>query len=297
MESLAKPIWSERAILPRLGQIAYINCLPITLPLTRGLVPINARVEFANPGELNQAYGSGRLDIGAMSTFFYLQSRAMTIIPRLSISSNGNVGSVLFFHRRNPDRNSENAPENASPFRIAVPAASATSVFLLKILFQAEFGYLPETITVTRPDLSNPAYDGALFIGDHALAVDPSWSKQFSRIDMGNWWKCKFDLPMVFGVWAARSSWAEIHVLDFERISHALVASLEIGLGEAFSDVLREAERRTGLSLARLERYYRQELDFSFGERHLKSVRLYESLCQKHGFFSHPHSLQYETSL
>jgi len=293
MESREKLIWSQGAPLPRLGQIAYINSLPITLPLTKGLVPINAQVEFASPSELNQAYSSGHLDIGAMSTFFYLQSGTMSLIPRLSIASNGNVGSVLFFHRGDDQRN----PKVKSTFRIAVPAASATSVFLLKILFLSEFGYIPETVKVKHPDLSDQAFDGALVIGDHALAVDASWSGRFSRVDMGNWWKLKFDLPMVFGVWAARSAWAESRLYDFKRISDGLVASLEIGLGEAFPDVLAEAERRTGLSRTRLERYYRHELDFSFTDCHLKSVHLYETLCYQHGFLSSPLAFSRESSL
>jgi chorismate dehydratase len=264
--------------LPRLGQISYINCLPVTLPIARGLVPIEAEVEFASPSELNMAYAAGCLDLGAMSTSFYLESGAMTLIPRLSIASDGDVGSVLFFYRREPSRHSS--------FSVAVPTASATSVCLLKVLFGEEFGFVCDVVSTMRPDFSDESIDGALVIGDYALAVDAPWSKLYARKDLGAWWKSRFGLPMVFGVWAARTAWAAQHQNEFERISEALTTSLEIGLGRAMPDVIAQARERTGLSAERLHHYYREELSYAFGEAHVQALRKYESLCQNYGLLA-----------
>ena len=271
---------ADGTALPRLGQISYINCLPVTLPIARGLVPIEAAIESASPSELNMAYAAGRLDLGAMSTSFYLESGAMTLIPRLSIASDGEVGSVLFFCRREPSR--------LTQFRVAVPTASATSVCLLKVLFREEFGFACDVVSTMRPDFSDQSIDAALVIGDYALAVDAPWSKRYARRDLGAWWKSRFGLPMVFGLWAARTDWAEQHPVQFERISEALATSLQIGLGSAMADVIAEAKERTGLSAERLRHYYREELNFSFGDGHIEGIRKYESLCRSYGLLARP---------
>jgi len=278
MGSQGRLLQGQDLTLPRLGQISYINCLPVTLPIERRLVQIEAQVEFASPSELNTAYAAGSLDLGAMSASFYLESGLMTLIPRLSIASNGNVGSVLFFSRKEP--------QEGCKFKVAVPTASATSIRLLKILFGEEFGSVCQVAPSMRPDFADDSIDGVLVIGDYALAVDEPWSKRYARRDLGAWWKARFGLPMVFGVWAARTVWAETHQQEFDRISEALVTSLIVGLGRAMPDVVDEARQRTGLSPERLDRYYRQELDFSFGEAHVQAIRKYETLCLKYGLFA-----------
>jgi chorismate dehydratase len=269
---------SPQEPLPRLGQIAYINILPVTLPLARGLVKVAAQVEYGTPSELNGAYARGDLDLGAMSTFFFLKQPDLDLIPRLSISGDGPVGSVLFFAKTDPRK--------TKSFRIGATTASATSVTLLQILFKEEYGYFPELIPSMRPDLHDEQLDGALVIGDYALAVDLIWTRRYERRDLGAWWKERLDLPMVFGVWAARSSWASQNPKSFSSISEALVTALRVGLGSAFSDVIEEAGQRTGLGPARLEHYYRDELNFEFTQRHEQSLSKYRELCEKYGLLT-----------
>jgi len=280
MESIGqqKPEYSR----PRLGQISFINSLPVSLPIERRLVDIGAEQVLDTPSGLNAKYAEGSLDLGAMSTFFYLKSRSMTLIPRLSISGDGAVGSVLYFGKNKPN---ENKPNSNNPFRIAVPFASATSVCLVQVLFMEQFGVMPQTVAMEKPNLEGDL-DGALVIGDYALSVDADWSSQYERLDLGQWWKGIFDLPMVFGLWAARTSFSERHPGEFSAISDGLVNALNVGLGYTFNDVVEEAHKRTGHSTERLEHYYRHELDFTFTDRHRASLEKYESLCIQYGLLN-----------
>jgi chorismate dehydratase len=139
-----------------------------------------------------------------------------------------------------------------------------------------------------RPDFSDESIDGALVIGDYALSVDAPWSKRYKRRDLGGWWKSRFGLPMVFGLWAARTAWANEHQNEFGRISEALATSLHLGLGPAMPAVIEQARERTGLSAERLNHYYREELNFSFGDAHVQAIRKYESLCQTYGLLARP---------
>ena len=268
----------EPQLRPRLGQINYINSLPITLPISRGIVGVEADVHLGTPQELNRGYAENRLELGAMSAFFYLQSDGLNLLGDLSISSCGPVGSVLFFLKTEPDR--------SKTMRIAASSASLTSVNLLFILLKEEFKIEPSFTHCPSPDLTAQEFDGALVIGDYALAVDAHWSKLARRFDLGEWWMSRFHLPMVFAVWAARSQWQRQHNLECSIISESLKRSLAIGLNSGFDQVVAEAVNLSGLSAQRLEHYFRAELDFSFTSDHLAGLNRYKSLCERHGLFA-----------
>lgn len=266
------------AQLPRLGQIAFINCLPVVLPVEKGHVDVAAQVVYASPTELNLSYAKGALDLGAMSSFFYLDNGGMELIPDLSISSDGQVGSVLFF--------SKVSTHNLNGARVSVPASSATSVNLLRILLLEQLGVKPEFVVEAEPDLDDGKTMAALLIGDRALAFDGDWSNRFWRADLGQWWRIQTGLPMVFGVWAARRHWAAAHQEQLLAISQALRSSADLGLSTLFPLVMNEARNRTALPPNRIQRYYHEELNFQLTPRHLKGLELFRQLCQQYGLLS-----------
>lgn len=260
--------------LAKLGQINYVNSLPLTLPIERGLVRVNAEIHNGTPQELNYRYSDGSLDLGAMSAFFYLNSTNLSLIPQLSIASKGPVGSVLFFCKR--------PLITRQHLSVTVSSASATSVNLLSLLLREELQIVPEFKLSSAPDLNRDDVEAVLVIGDQALHVDNDWGRISERIDLGEWWNALFRCPMVFAVWAARVSWQVVSADLCDEIAKTLRQSLELGLGEAFPQVLAVAKARTGLPEKRLERYFRQELDYSFTDSHVASLNRYKSLCEKY---------------
>jgi len=274
--------------LPQLGHINYVNSLPIILPITTGRVRLEAKIHLGTPTELNQGYASGKLDIGAMSASFYLERNDLTIFPNISISGQKAVGSVLFF--------SKSDLAHSHRLKIAVPRASATSVNLLTILFLEEAIPMPLFVVKDNPDLTSEDIDGALVIGDRALSVDEEWSKIAERIDLGSWWYKTFRLPAVFGLWAARSSWARANTYRFLEISNALTLARQTGITTAFAEVLEEAKARLGLSTERLEKYYCEELDFSFNVAHQMALSKYGDLCQRYGLLNNALPLEQSPS-
>jgi chorismate dehydratase len=217
-----------------------------------------------------------------MSSFFYLKSNrpdaAMTLIKGLSISSIGAVGSVLIFSKREL--------RQLKHCKIAVPQSSATSINLLHVLLQEEFGITATFVTAQKPDLSNQQVDAALVIGDRALSVDEEWSQRYLRVDMGDWWYRNYRLPMTFGVWAARNEWVAANKNSFAELSGVLTRSAQIGLTSGLDDVIEESMRRIAFSRERLERYFLRELDFDFSEAHERGLLLYRDLCVKHGLLT-----------
>jgi len=159
---------------------------------------------------------------------------------------------------------------------------------LLTILLMEEFKLTPSFRFTSFPHLIVEDTDAALVIGDYALAVDRDWSNLAYRIDLGQWWCLRFGLPMVFAVWAARGEWQAAHNDECAMVGKQLELSLKTGLGWAFSQVIAEAAARTRLSYDRLERYFLQELDFSFSSDHWLGLNRYKSLCEKHALLGTP---------
>ncbi len=269
---------SRSGSLPRLGQISFVNTLPVVLPAINGAIAIPAQVKFGHPAELNAAYTNGELDLGAMSSFFYLEQNNFELLPGLSISSQGPTGSVLLFSKVELDKLNRTG--------LTASASSATSTNLLKVLFLEEGLGSVKIQKETNPDLDNPQTQAALVIGDYALLVDNQWSQKYLRIDLGEWWFQMCQLPMVFGVWAAKKSWVEEHRTDYLNITHALQQCKELGFSSLFKDVLEEASLRTGLSLKRLERYFLNELSCELDAEHQAGLEHFRQLCLKHGLLN-----------
>jgi chorismate dehydratase len=259
-----------------LGQIDFVNCLPITRVLRRER-PEGVRLVMGSPGDLNRQYKEKTLDLGAMSSAYFLEDGEFELFPDLSISSKGPVGSVLFYSRADLG--------GQKNLKIAVPQASASSVQLLKILLAQTYGMEAKVLPHETPDLVD-GVDGFLLFGDRALTFDQSFIDQglaatLLRLDLGQWWFEEYKLPMVFGVWAARRSWIKANPDDYAAVSQFLRGSKGRWFGQDFEGALDEASKRTGLSRQRLEHYFRQELDYAFTDEHRRGLELYDKICKE----------------
>ncbi len=275
-DSLEHPVPPVRGDRPLLGQISFINALPVVLPIEEGTVPLWATCVAAPPGTLNTWLKEKRLDAGAMSAFFYLEHAGeLELFDGLAISSKGAVGSVLLFCAGETDE--------LKGCDIAVPDSSASSINLLRVLLKEVHGIEVNLVPYRKPDFRAAERGGLLLFGDKALTSDLELSMRYNRIDLGKWWHDLSGLPMVYGVWGACREFVSAHEDHFLDMGEALCAARDEGLGASFPRVLAEAQRRTGLPLGRLEQYYCRDLDFFFNDAHKEGLRLYETLCRKHG--------------
>lgn len=276
-QAISQPIVSQSAL--RLGLINYVNSLPFVLPILQGHLKIDARIFLNQPAGLNALYVNQELDLGMMSLFSFLRQGNLKLMPDISVSSQGAVGSVLFFSKLPID--------SKKPLNISVPADSATAVNLLLLLLLEDGKQKPVLTVSQKPDIRQPNLDAVLIIGDQALLVDEEWSKHYLRYDLGQWWYDLYKLPAVFAVFAARQNWYETNRGKeneplFEQINETLLRASRLGLADYFPAVLDEAQARTGLSLIRLERYFKQELDYSLNAEHMSAINKYQQLCQKY---------------
>ena len=257
----------------RIGRIPYINCYPVYGALDRGVVELAATMVSGVPTALNRRMAAGRLDISVVSAVEYARrSHRYLLLPRLAISCDGPVRSVMLFSSR-PARELDGR-------RVLVSRSSMTSVALLELLFEHVWRASPhfvrgdaELADVRRFD--DEPHDARLVIGDAALLLGASREHPTSSArpryihayDLGAEWKAWTGLPFVFAVWVAQRSFPLSHALAAHQ---ALLASRDWGVAH-LEALATEAAAVTGLP-APVCASYLSGLDYRLSAEHLAGL-------------------------
>ncbi len=257
----------------RLGAVSYLNVEPLIYGLDRDS---RFDVESDVPSKIADRLRAGEIDLGMIPSIEYAGGE-YAIVPGVGIASEGEVRSVLLFHR-GPLEDIE---------RVAVDTSSRTSVALLRVLLAERLGREPEFLP-HAPDLGAmlEAADAALLIGDAALYAET----ELTPLDLGAAWTEATGLPFVWAFWAGRPGLLEAR--DVARLERALEAGLDAipRIASSYNGAGRKQE-------ALNETYLRSHIVFRIGEReqaglaeffrraHLKG--LLESV-PKVRFYEHP---------
>lgn len=263
----------------RLGQIDYINCLPVYYAIENGHVPVAVKMVKGPPTKLNQMFIEGHLDITPISSIEYARHSDITIIlPNLSIGADGDVESILLF--------SKVPVTELDGLEVCLPSSSATSVALLKILFE-HYYQIQVKYSVQKPDLRQmlKKFDAALLIGDDAMlarAGNLNWGRKSLFVtDVGRAWKEFTGLQMVYALWVIHKNFVEDHPEDIEAIHNAFIEAKKYGFANVPALVARAAER-TSLPLKVLQDYFKT-IQYDFGEAEQKAILTYYDYAYKSG--------------
>ncbi|MBO8128987.1 MAG: menaquinone biosynthesis protein [Peptococcaceae bacterium] len=262
----------------RLGQVDYLNCLPIYYPIETDRVPIKATLVKGVPTRLNRLFFAGELDITPVSSIEYARYPGnCLILPDMSISSDGRVGSISLFSR---------VPvAELDGKKVCLPDTSATSVALLKVLFQHY--YQIEVAFETTPDdldLMMSKADAGLLIGDKALAANyqvKATGRPLFVTDLGMVWKDFTGTPMVFALWVIRREFAEEHPRETEEIAHAFLQAKKIG-NSKLETLIDVAHRKNRLPREVLEDYFAL-IKHDFDERYRRGLLSFYDYAYKTG--------------
>lgn len=270
-------------IKARLGRISYLNVLPIYFALENLSGENGLQLVRGTPEELNAAMRAGNVDLGSISAMEYGRHfGTYLLLPDLSISSRGPVGSVLLFSR---------VPFGELTGRsVRVSAASASGAALLKVLLAELFRVAPR---YHRGPLADGALKGAtavLAIGDEALRLKGRRAMPF-ELDLGAAWQDLTGLPFVFGVWAVRRDFARAHPQATAHLHRLLLNSKTWGLGSlpALSQV---SAAPFGMTPAQALAYFRQ-LDYSLGPDHERGLLTFFRYLHRQGELREVPELEY----
>jgi len=235
----------------RLGRVDYLNCLPVYYPLETGQVKADVELVKGVPSRLNKLFLDGGLDITSGSSIEYARHPGEMILLPLSVSSDGRVGSIFLFSR---------VPvTELDGKKVCLPDTSATSVVLLKILFQHY--YHVEASFETKPDNLDSMLseaDAALIIGDNAIIARQRVLAQRLPLyvaDLGEVWKEFTGERMVYATWMVRRKFAEERPEETQAVCQALLEARDLGLQQT-ETLLDVAHRRTGIDRTVLEDYF-----------------------------------------
>ncbi len=217
-----------------IGLVSYLNTAPLTFAL-RELAQKDWHFWEAHPSELNQALAKGELDLGLISSYEYARGDYL-LLPDISISATGRVGSVLLF--------SQSPLDQLSGKEVVLTKASATSVALLKLLLEDFCGQKPRYRVGTASELEGA--DAYLAIGDEALRLrhHPPFPEAH---DLAALWMEHTRLPFVFAVFAVRKEAWEEKAKAIRDFALALYLSRAKGLS-ALTGLASQCVKLSGLS-------------------------------------------------
>ena len=227
-----------------LGRVSFTNCDPIFHGLEDKWKILPAPPSWLTGHVLRQDC----LTAPIPTADYAEHCEELDLIPDLGIVSAGNVGSVLLFGSRPIE----------SMRDIALPSDSSTSKVLLRWVLQGRG--LDCKFVELGPDidamLSN--CDGALLIGDRALAAARSYP-ELVILDLGYEWTKETELPMVFGVFATRKDSpvesirkAHSDMLEQYKLFHSDV--------DWKSQVVKLSANKLGFPESRVSQYFENEV-------------------------------------
>lgn len=149
----------------------------------------------AEPTGHNAMLADGRIDTAPISAFSYGEHwEEYAILPNLSVSTKGRVGSILLF--------SKVPLHELDGKTVALTNTSATSVNLTKILLQRYQEVFPQYITMpSNLEAMFAKADAALLIAD--AAIQAALDKPDCYIyDLGQEWYHYTGCSMTYAVWA-----------------------------------------------------------------------------------------------
>lgn len=258
----------------RIGRIAYLNVAPYFHYLHEE--GFTGEIVAGVPSALNAMLAEGTIDACPSSSYEYgLHADDYFLLPGHSISSVGPVHSVLLF--------TPGPLHVLAGAEIAITGESATSINLLKIILKEFCGINDVAFKVPGGEVEEllNAGQSALLIGDRALAAARDCPPETQITDLGALWYHFTGMPFVFALWILRRE----AVISSPDEVIALAAQLHASRNHAFTklhDMATQLSDKTGFSAEQLEDYWRG-MSYDLSDGHVEGLRLYFTLCHKHG--------------
>jgi chorismate dehydratase len=259
----------------RIGRITYANCTPIFHELQKQAPDEEYRFIGGVPSRLNAMLAAGEIDVCPSSSIEYaIHPERYLILPELSISSIGAVGSVLLFSR---------IPiEDLDGQTILLSSESATSVNLLRILIKKRFGCSCGFTVSEQPlDIALQEASAMLLIGDTALRAS-LLDADLLVYDLGELWHEWTGLPFVFALWFCYRPLAKERPAEVTLLARHLIASKESACADLES-IAQSSSEAGWMGRDRLVAYWRDNISYDLDSSHLDGLMLFYRYCVELG--------------
>lgn len=206
----------------RIGMVQFINTAPIYEVWRERVREPEWRVVTAVPSRLNRMIREGALEVGFVSSLeFARHPELYLIMPGLSISSTGAVGSVFLLSR---------VPFSDLDGReVVFSGQSRSSAAMARIVCEEFIGVRPRYRRAREGERREDSGDAVVVIGDEALRLAADDRRFPHRLDLGESWFAHTGLPFVFALWVARRDFVGRSRDEASRILATLTACLADG--------------------------------------------------------------------
>ena len=286
----------------RISIVEYLNTAPLVWGFTDGPLKGKYELSFTVPSQCAEALRRGEADVAIIPAVEYQRIENLVVLPDMAVAAPGAVRSILVLAKK--------PIEQAR--RIALDTCSRTSVALVRLLCRGLWRIEPEFVDAApEPAAMLAAADAALVIGDPALRVLVQLEALASRgtsgefccggdpeslpvpgfetlfiYDVAEQWREMTGRPCVLAIWAARREAATPEVVaDF-------LASKEYGLAR-IPEIAEGAAEKLDLPAAALERYLRENIDFSLDAENQAGLEFFFRLCAEAGLIPKPRAVEY----
>ncbi len=261
-----------------IGEINFLNCLPL-FSLLRKENPANCyRYIQGNPAKLNQMLATSHIDISPSSSMEYaLRPEHYFILPRISIASTREVRSVLLLSRK--------PIENLANITIALTAQSLTSIYLLKIILFHFFQLDRQSIRFITAefDADDKLPDAALLIGDQALRTFHQIPPGYRIYDLGKLWYQFTRLPFVYALWIGRKELNNEKLNQINNLSVQL-CHIKTFLPKHLNAILTTASRKyPDIPTAAIMAYWQEAISYELDVQEKQGLNLFYTLAHQLG--------------
>lgn len=266
----------------RIGQIDYLNVLPLFHTLRRAFPPSEVvQYVLGHPSQLNAGLADGSLDAAPASAFEYLRhAERYELLPDLSITaSHGPVQSVLFLSPVPLAELSSYLALTGNTVRLST--ASASSSALLKVLWRFAWD-LPEARWEEMAPGAGPAQDRPfLEIGNHALRCWLERPAGWQVIDLAQAWQDYSGLPCVFAVWIVRRGLTPAQKELLAEV-HTALMHCKANCTASLDEIAARDDLAAWISRRAMDDYF-SYLDYDLGPTARAGLALYAGRCVQLG--------------
>ncbi len=286
----------------RISIVEYLNTAPLVWGFTDGPLSGRCDLSFTVPSQCADALRRGEADVAIIPAIEYQRIANVVALPGMAVAAKDEVRSILVLAKK---------PIEMAR-RFALDRSSRSSAALVRLLCAERWGIEPEFVEAApEPAAMLAEADAALVIGDPALRVaiqaevlaerkpggevccggDPNdlpvpGVETLFLYDVAHEWREMTGLPCVLALWVA---WREAVT---PQVAADFLASKEYGMAR-IGEIAEAASLKLNLPASALERYLRENIDFSLDEENIRGLELYYRRCAEMGLIEWAKPLEF----
>jgi len=276
----------------RISIVEYLNTAPLVWSFTDG--PLRGRYDlsFTVPSLCAESLRLGDADVAIIPAIEYQRIDGVVALPGIAVAAKDEVRSILVIAKCPVER----------ARRFALDTCSRSSAALVRLLCQGLWRIEPDFVEAApNPAAMLAEADAALVIGDPALRValkmdalmgkrangEPCCAGDANELpvpgldtlflyDVAHQWRQMTGRPCVLAMWVGRREVVTPEVVaDFQ-------ASKEYGMAR-IEEIADAASVKLDLPAKELERYLRENINFSLDEENRAGLELFFQRCAQAG--------------